>query len=154
MPLFFFIIGFVLIDSGFRGNAQALYSQFASDAKGFAALFAVIAILGACGFSSALRPVAKGLLFLVFVVFFVRNGNQIVSGLESAVSSNPVSSPQDSATAQSVSAQGQGVANSVTQASNSVAGTANTVANDANSVAGAASSVMNDVSGIASLFGY
>lgn len=85
MPLFFFIIGFVLVDSGFRGNAQALFSQFASDAKGFVAFGAVIVILGAAGTSSALRPIAKGLLALIFIVFFVRNGNQIVAGIQSAV---------------------------------------------------------------------
>jgi hypothetical protein len=141
MPLFFFIIGFILIDSGFRGNAQALYSQFASDAKGFAALFAVIAILGAFGFSSALRPVAKGLLFLVFVVFFVRNGNQIVSGLESAVSSSASSSPANSASGSSNTPQGQGVANTVSS-------TANSVTSDANSVSGATNAVSNAINSI------
>jgi hypothetical protein len=144
MPLFFFIIGFVLIDSGFRGNAKALYSQFASDAKGFAALFAVIAILGACGFSSALRPVAKGLLFLVFVVFFVRNGNQIVSGLEIAVSSSATSSPANSTPSSSASVpQGQGVANTVSSAANGVAGGANSVSGMANTISNAINSIEN-----------
>jgi hypothetical protein len=157
MPLFFFIIGFVLIDSGFRGNAQALYQQFASDAKGFVALGAIIIILGACGVSSSLRPVAKGMLFLVFVVFFVRNGNEIVSGLESAVNSSASSSPSDSSsTSMPASATGQGVASStgsaVTSAANSIAGTANGLANTANSVTNAVSSVTNDVEGIVGLF--
>lgn len=126
MPLFFFIVGFILIDSGFRGNAQALFQQFESDAKGFLAFFAVICILGACGFSSALRPIAKGLLILVFVVFFVRKGNQIVAGLKAAVSGTGSASA------------------SLSSATSGAAGTSSIVG----SVASDLSSVSSDVSNI------
>jgi hypothetical protein len=128
MPLFFFIVGFILVDSGFRGNAQALYQQFATDAKGFVAFAAVIFILGAMGFSSALRPVAKGLLLLVFVVFFIRKGNNITQGIEQAVNSTAQSVASDNS-----AAQAGAVMNNI---ASSVQGDVQQVANDANSVNG------------------
>lgn len=155
MPLFFFIIGFVLVDSGFRGNAQALYQQFASDAKGFVALFAIIVILGAVGVSSAARPVAKALLFLVFVVFFVRNGNQIVSGIENAVNST-ATAPSDSAAGIQNSAPSNQVVGSSGGMLDGVAQGINSVSSDLNSVQSAASTatqVANEVLGVVGLFG-
>lgn len=158
MPLFFFIIGFILVDSGFRGNAQALYSQFASDAKGFVALFAVIVILGAVGVSSAMRPVAKGMLFLVFVVFFVRNGNQIVSGIESAVNASASVAPGTSDIGSSVSStnSGAGLMSGVAQGINSVSSDINQVSNDVNTVSNTvqqASGIADDIMGIVGMFG-
>lgn len=155
MPLFFFIIGFILIDSGFRGNAQALYQQFASDAKGFVALFAIIVILGAVGVSSATRPVAKALLFLVFVVFFVRNGNQIVQGIESAVNYTG-SAPSDAAVGIQNSQGSSQLVGSGGSLLDGVAQGINSVTSDLNQVSNAAStatSVANEVLGVVGLFG-
>lgn len=84
MPLFFFIVGFLLIDSGVRGNAKAVGGQIATDVQGFLAFGAAIIILGIVGMSPSARPVAKSLLVLIFVTFIIKNGNQIVSGLTSA----------------------------------------------------------------------
>lgn len=161
MPLFFFIIGFILVDSGFRGNAQALYSQFASDAKGFVALFAVIVILGAVGVSSAMRPIAKGMLFLVFVVFFVRNGNQIVSGIESAVNASASVAPGGSDISPSSmpaasTNSGGGLLSGVTQGINSVSGDINQVSNDVNTISNTvqqASGIADGIMGIVGMFG-
>lgn len=84
MPLFFFIIGFLLIDSGVRGNAKAVAGQLASDVQGFLAFGAAIIILSIVGMSPTARPVAKSLLVLVFVVFLLKNGNAVVSGITGA----------------------------------------------------------------------
>lgn len=149
MPLFFFIIGFVLVDSGFRGNAQALYQQFATDAKGFMSLFAVIAILGAVGVSSAMRPVAKGLLFLVFIVFFVRNGNQIVSGIQSAVSASADVAPSNTSSGtQSVSD-----ANSASSALYGVQSGINSISSDVNQITNQVNGIQNTVQQAAGIAG-
>lgn len=84
MPLFFFIIGFLLIDSGVRGNAKAVAGQLATDVQGFLAFGAAIIILSIVGMSPTARPVAKSLLVLVFVVFLLKNGNAVVSGITDA----------------------------------------------------------------------
>lgn len=86
MPLFFFVIGFLLIDAGVRGNAKDVASQLATDVQGFLAFGAAIIILGVLGMSQTARPIAKSFLVLVFVVFLLKNGNAVVNGLTSAAS--------------------------------------------------------------------
>ncbi len=92
MPLFFFIIGFLLIDSGVRGNAKAVAGQLASDVQGFLAFGAAIVILGVLGMSPTARPVAKSLLVLVFVTFLLKNGNNVVHGIANAAAAQSDSS--------------------------------------------------------------
>jgi hypothetical protein len=154
MPLFFFIIGFVLIDSGFRGNAVALFQQFESDAKGFLAFGAAIIILGALGISPSIRPISKGLLVLVFIVFFLKNGNQVVSGIQSTISASTNNTPSPGASSGTGSTQASsgssgviGDLNSVTSDANSVANDAGTVTSDATKAAG----VVSDIFAFASL---
>lgn len=106
MPLFFFIVGFLLIDSGVRGNAKAVAGQIATDVQGFLAFGAAIVILGIVGMSPSARPVAKSLLVLVFVTFIIKNGNQVVSGLVSA--SKATAAPDT--TSQATPSQNAGVA--------------------------------------------
>jgi hypothetical protein len=158
MPLFFFIIGFVLIDSGFRGNAVALFQQFESDAKGFLAFGAAIIILGALGISPSIRPISKGLLVLVFIVFFLKNGNQVVSGIQSTISAstNNTASPSNStaSSGSTGSTQASSGASGVVGDLNSVASDANSVANDAGAVtsdATKAAGVVSDIFAFASL---
>jgi hypothetical protein len=158
MPLFFFIIGFVLIDSGFRGNAVALFQQFESDAKGFLAFGAAILILGALGISPSIRPISKGLLVLVFIVFFLKNGNQVVSGIQSTVSAatNNTPSPSDSGTSgtgQQLSSN-TSAAQSATSEANSLTSDLNSVTNDAGAItsdATKAAGVVSDIFAFASL---
>lgn len=96
MPLFFFIVGFLLIDAGVRGNAKDVAGQLATDVQGFLAFGAAIIILGVIGMSPAARPVAKSLLILVFVVFLVKNGNAVVNGITNAAKAT---APASSSTA-------------------------------------------------------
>lgn len=96
MPLFFVILGLILADSGVRGNAAQLFQQVAADAKGFIAFASVIIILWGIGISQTARPVTKMLLGLVFVVYFLKNGNAIVAGVDAVASAktNNQTSPQ------------------------------------------------------------
>jgi len=91
MPLFFFVLGFILIDSGVRGNAKDAITQLASDLEGFLAFGAVILILDIAALSKTLRPIATGLLGLVFVVWILKNGSNVVSGVKQAIAA-PVNS--------------------------------------------------------------
>lgn len=138
MPLFFFIIGFILIDSGVRGNAAAVGQQFASDVKGFLALCAVVIILGGLGAFKSLRPVTKGLLGLVFVVFCLRNGNQIVSGIESAVSATTDTNSSAS------------TASNTTSAVNNASSEISQAASDANTTTANVSNLASTVESVAS----
>ena len=107
MPLFFFIIGFLLIDSGVRGNAKDVASQVATDVQGFLAFGAAIIILGILGMSPTARPVSKALLILVFVTFLLKNGNQVVSGITSAAkATTATTSTTDSGVASGISSFG------------------------------------------------
>lgn len=85
MPLFFLIFGAIFIDSGLRGNASETFNQLKIDVTGFLAFAIAIIILGVVGEAKTFRPVANGLLILVFVVFFLKNGNQFVSNLTDAI---------------------------------------------------------------------
>ena len=89
MPLFFLVIGFCCIDSGVRGNAATLFAQVKTDMTGFLALGAVILILGALGAVPSIRPVAKALLGLVFIAFFVKKGSAIWQNLQTGATTAP-----------------------------------------------------------------
>ena len=78
MPLFSVILGALFLISGFRGTAEDTFKQLSIDVDGFLALGAVIIILGVSGLSPTIRPISKGLLVLVFLVFILKNGNKIV----------------------------------------------------------------------------
>lgn len=97
MALFFFMIGAVLLDSGVRGNARPLFAQLSSDVKGFVAFGAVVLVLAVAGISSSVRPIAKMMLALVFVVYFVKHGAAITQGVVQAASAktNNLQSPAD-----------------------------------------------------------
>ena len=88
------IVGFLLVDSGIRGNGLATIKQLESDITGFLAFAAAILILGGVGMFNSARPVAKAMLFLVFIVFFLKNGVAISQNLKSGINS-PVT-PQGS----------------------------------------------------------
>lgn len=81
MPLFFFAVGLILIIAGMRGNASAISSQLMSDAKGFLAFGTAILILGGLGAFPSVRPVSKALLVLVFIVFFLKNGQNVSTNI-------------------------------------------------------------------------
>lgn len=108
MPLFMLLMGAIMLDSGLRGNAQNLFVQFEGDLKGFLNFGAIVVILGVAGFSPTLRPISKGMLLLVFVAYFLKNGKNIVSGIETAASTtgNSTASPgaNDKTTSQAATA--------------------------------------------------
>ena len=90
MPILALLFGIMLIEVGVRNNAKPLFGQLATDAQGFLALGAAIMILAVLGSIETIRPVAKALMVLVFVVFLLKNGNKVVTGLTSSASATAV----------------------------------------------------------------
>ncbi len=90
MPILALLFGIMLVEVGVRNNAKPLFGQLATDAQGFLALGAAIMILAVLGSIDTIRPVAKALLVLVFVVFLLKNGNKIVTGLTASASATAV----------------------------------------------------------------
>lgn len=93
MPLFLLIFGALLIDAGMHKQAGAFFTQLKTDMVGFVAFGAVVAILGGLGSIQTIRPVTKGLLFLVFIAYFLQNGKAIASNTQNAATA-PASAPQ------------------------------------------------------------
>jgi hypothetical protein len=81
-------MGLLLVDSGFKGTAKDTLAQLEGDLKGFLSFAVVILILGGLGTIDSIRPVSKGLLLLVFIVFFLKHGNAIVESITSTATSN------------------------------------------------------------------
>lgn len=98
MPIFALLFGIMLVEVGVRNNAKPLFGQLATDAQGFLALGAAIVILGIAGSIDSVRPIAKALLVLVFVVFVLKNGNNVVKGLTSSASATAVDTNTGNAT--------------------------------------------------------
>lgn len=90
MPILALLFGIMLIEVGIRNNAKPLFGQLAKDAQGFLALGAAIMILAVLGSIESIRPVAKALIVLVFVVFLLKNGNKIVTGITASASATAV----------------------------------------------------------------
>lgn len=85
MPLFFLVLGLILISSGLHDHAGDLAHQFASDMSGFLPFATAILIVGGLGMIESFRPVSKALLILIFAVFFLKNGNQLTQNLTASV---------------------------------------------------------------------
>lgn len=98
MPILALLIGVMFIEVGIRNNAKPMFSQLASDAQGFLALGAAVMILAILGSLETIRPIAKSLLVLVFVVFLLKNGNKIVAGLTASASATAVDTQSGNAT--------------------------------------------------------
>lgn len=90
MPILALLFGIMLIEVGVRNNAKPLFGQLATDAQGFLALGSAIMILAVLGSIETIRPVAKALLVLVFVVFLLKNGNAVIKGLTASASASAV----------------------------------------------------------------
>lgn len=86
MPIFSLLLGVLFIVAGIRGNARDIFSQLKDDASGFLALGAAIMVLAILGASDTFRPISKGLLFLLFVVYLLNNGNAVIKGLTDSAS--------------------------------------------------------------------
>lgn len=93
MPLFLLIFGALMIDAGMRKQTTQFFGQLKSDMSGFVAFGMVILILGGLGTIEAIRPITKGLLLLVFVAFFLKNGQNIVTGMTGTATAAPTPSP-------------------------------------------------------------
>jgi hypothetical protein len=122
VSLFFFLFGALLLDSGVHGSAVATFGQLKTDVSSFLAFGLVILILGGLGESEKLRPVAKGMLVLVFVVFFLRNGKSMIGNLRAfstasgGVANAPTTAPvQDSTAAPASSGSGSSSSNNDSQ---------------------------------------
>lgn len=107
MSLFFFLFGALLLDSGVHGSAGATFDQLKADVSSFLAFGLVILILGGLGESTTLRPVSKALLGLVFVVFFLRNGQSMIANLKAFGSVSSASSVSSTTPTQSSGQSGQ-----------------------------------------------
>ena len=101
MPIFALLFGIMLVEVGVRNNAKPLFAQLATDAEGFLAFGAAIVILGVAGSIDSVRPIAKAFLVLLFVVFLLKNGNNVISGLKSSASAT--AAPSTTSTASSTS---------------------------------------------------
>lgn len=123
MPILALLFGIMLIEVGVRNNAKPLFGQLATDAQGFLALGAAIMILAVLGSIESIRPVAKALIVLVFVVFLLKNGNKVVTGLTASASATAVDSntgnqtynPQASPSSSSSSSSSSDTASEVAQ---------------------------------------
>lgn len=98
MPILALLFGIMLIEVGVRNNAKPLFGQLATDAQGFLALGAAIMILAIAGSIETVRPVAKALMVLVFVVFLLKNGNKVISGLTASAAATAVDQSSGNAT--------------------------------------------------------
>lgn len=90
MPILALLFGIMLVEVGVRNNAKPMFGQLATDMQGFLAFGAVIMILGIAGSIDTIRPVAKAFIALVFVVFLLKNGNNVVKGLTASASATAV----------------------------------------------------------------
>lgn len=123
MPILALLFGIMLIEVGVRNNAKPLFGQLATDAQGFLALGAAIMILAVLGSIESIRPVAKALIVLVFVVFLLKNGNKVVTGLTASASATAVDTntgnqsynPQASPSSTSSSSSSSDTASTVAQ---------------------------------------
>jgi len=87
MPILLIFAGLILIVSGYRRTVPALAGQLKDDAVAFASFGAVVLIVGFIGISKSMRPLSNVFLVLIFVVFFLRNGTHIASGVQDALKS-------------------------------------------------------------------
>ena len=82
MPFLFLIVGIGLIVTAVRGthkDALALLADEMSGAQSFLVWAMAIFILGGVGYVPVVRPVARGLLGLVLLVIFLKDGGGFFS---------------------------------------------------------------------------
>jgi hypothetical protein len=116
MPLVIGVISVVLLVSAIRGTTSSLFTLVRGDFTGqnnFLYWFVAIAVIGAFGYIPRLRPVSTGLLGLVLVVLFLKNGNssaigggffnQFSQGLASTQTATTAAQPATAATASTTS---------------------------------------------------
>jgi len=88
MPIFFILVGAILLTTGVRGNTAQFFTLFASDFKAFLAWFFLIIVIGFVGISKTLRPASNAFLFLIILVFILKNGPQAISNFNTTISSS------------------------------------------------------------------
>ncbi len=92
MPFVFLIVGIVLLIVAVRGTHSQFFSLLKSEFTGsnnFLVWVMAIAILGALGFIKPIRPIALGMMGLVFLVMILKNGGGFFSQFNQQIA-NPV----------------------------------------------------------------
>lgn len=80
MPLFFLVIGLVLIVTVINGTTFALARQLKDDlTSGYIKWFAAVLLIGAAGYVDALKSPSRYLLALIFLVIMLTNGTGFIS---------------------------------------------------------------------------
>lgn len=82
MPIFFIVVGSLLIASGVNGKSSDLISLVKGDLVpsssnngGFALWAVAIFVIGALGYVKPLKPIANSFLVLVVLVLLITKGN-------------------------------------------------------------------------------
>lgn len=105
------LIGLVLVVAAVRNSQADLFKELAADVPAFGVWAAAIIAIGAIGFVPGLKPISKGLLFLVILVILVNNYKNIESGLRGAWSNASASDGTSSSTASNQSATSNALQN-------------------------------------------
>lgn len=80
MPLFFLVIGIILIVTVINGTTFALARQLKDDlTSGYMKWFAAVLLIGAAGYVDALKTPSRYLLALIFLVVMLTNGTGFIS---------------------------------------------------------------------------
>ena len=79
MPLVFIAIGTILIFTGIKGDANALYQLIVNDFKGqngnkgYVYWMLAIVILGGLGYIKSIEPLSRAFMILVVIVLLIHN---------------------------------------------------------------------------------
>lgn len=92
MPFVFAVLGVLLLVIAIQGTqaeAFAMLRKEFSGSKSFVVFASAIVILGALAYIRPIRPIAFGMIGLVLLAMFLKNGNTFIAGLQNSIR-NPV----------------------------------------------------------------
>ena len=113
MPVFFLVIGLLLIVTVVRGTTADFAKRLGQDVSGgYLKWLAAIIVIGALGFVPSLKLPSRYLLALVALVVMLRSGSGFISQLASQLSSpgtvTPTTQPGGNANLPAIPVQTQG----------------------------------------------
>lgn len=84
MVIIALLIGAILIVAGVRNSQTTLFQALGEDVPAFVVWAAAIVAIGVIGFIPGLKPVSRGILFLVIVVLVLKNYKAVIAGFENS----------------------------------------------------------------------
>lgn len=113
MPVFFLVIGLLLIVTVVRGTTANFAKRLGSDVSGgYLKWLAAIIVIGALGFVPSLKMPSRYLMALVALVVMLKSGSGFISQLASQISSpgtvSPTTQPGGNANLPAIPVQTQG----------------------------------------------